>query len=355
MERFLCKACVAYDDPHTGRSYLLVFDQCFVDEELSASLICPNQLRHNGLTVEDIPVRYDKKSSHSIKIGNLVIPLSSKDYISYFNIRKPEDDELDTLEELEMTGYDWDPHSDEHGFLEKTVVSCSVGSSSTYAVDPGVLAKNLMITADMAEATLKSTTVLASKIYNEPKFSSYGHRFRYLTRKHLQGRFYTDTFFARESKQGFTAAQLFINELRYLHIVLLKSKSEAPAALRNFFDNVGLPDLIISDNAKEQSSEAWKKTLRDGVSHRYTESYKHWQNYAENGVKLFKFRCAKIMERNGVPGVLWDHTLEYVANLSNRLVHKTPRLEGRTPYELVHGITPDISAFINVSFYDYVF
>jgi hypothetical protein len=92
-----------------------------------------------------------------------------------------------------------------------------------------------------------------------------------------------------------------------------------------------------------------------GVLQRYTEPYKHWQNYAENGVKLIKFRGAKVMERRGVPRILWDQTLEYCANLSNRIWHKTPRLEGRTPYEWVHGISPDISAFINFDFYDYVF
>jgi hypothetical protein len=141
----------------------------------------------------------------------------------------------------------------------------------------------------------------------------------------------------------------------------MRSKAEAHIALRNFFDNVGLPDLIISDNSTEQGygrlgSQAWKQTMNEfGVLQRYTEAYKHWQNYSENGVKLVKFRGAKIMEVKGVPGLLWDHTLEFVGNLSNRLVHKTPRLEGRTPYEWVHGITPDISAVINFDLYDYVF
>ena len=361
-ERYLCRACLAYDDVKSGITYILIFDQCFVDENLTSSLICPNQLRDNEVIVEDVPVRYDSRSSHSIKVGNVVIPLSCKGYISYFNVRKPSDVEVDTLEQLEMTGSKWDPHSDDHDFLENAATTSAVSSTSTYAVNPSILAKRLLITPEAAEQTLRSTTILASKIYNEPKFSSYGHRFRYLTRKHLKGRFYTDTFFASiKSLDGFNAAQLFINELRYVHIVLMKSKAEAPIALRNFFDNVGLPDLIISDNSKEQGgqrygSQAWKQTMNEfGVLQRYTEPYKHWQNYAENGIKLVKFRSAKVMERRGVPRILWDQTLEYCGNLSNRIYHKTPRLEGRTPYEWVHGISPDISAFINFDFYDYIF
>jgi hypothetical protein len=70
---------------------------------------------------------------------------------------------------------------------------------------------------------------------------------------------------------------------------------------------------------------------------------------------MVKFRSAKVMECKKVPPVLWNHVLEYATNLSNRMVHKNSRLEGRTPYEWVHGITPDISAFTNFGFYDYVF
>jgi len=78
--------------------------------------------------------------------------------------------------------------------------------------------------------------------------------------------------------------QLFINELRCTHLVLMKSKGEAHSSLRNFFDNVGLPDLIISDNSWEQGasvygSQAWKGTLQEfGVAHRFIEPYKYRQN-----------------------------------------------------------------------------
>ena len=82
--------------------------------------------------------------------------------------------------------------------------------------------------------------------------------------------------------------------------------------MRNFFDNVGLPDIIISANAKEQKSSAWRDVLREfGVLERKTEAYQHnHQNYAENGIKLVKFRCAKLMEAKGVHLLLWDLLIE---------------------------------------------
>ena len=101
--------------------------------------------------------------------------------------------------------------------MEKAASTSAISSTNTYSVDPKVLAKRLLITAEAAEATLGATTILASKVYNEPRFSSYGHRFRYLTRTHLEWKFYTDTFFSsRESIGGFKTAQLSINELRYV-------------------------------------------------------------------------------------------------------------------------------------------
>ena len=356
VERYLSKACVAYDDVASGKAYILVFDQVFVDPDLPSSLICPNQLRANGLIVDDVPVRYKKDSTHSITAGNLVIPLSSKGYVSYFNVRSPSDDEIEFLEHVIMTDCDWDPHSEEHQLLEKAATASAVQATSTFSVDPNLLAKLWLVAPLQAEATLKSTTILANKIFNEPRYSSYSHRFRQLTKRHLKGRFWTDTFFAVKSASGFQCAQLFANEMRYLHVVAMRGRGEASYALRHFFDNVGLPDLIISDNASEQSSEAWRSVLREfGVLERKTEPYKHHQNYSENVIKLLKFRCAKLVERKGVPNIYWDHVVLYVSNLSNRMIHKTPRLEGRTPYEWVHGITPDISAFITFAFHDHVF
>jgi hypothetical protein len=217
VQRYLCKACVAYDSGE--KTYILVFDQCFVDKDLTSSLICPNQLRANGVEVNDVPKRYDKKSSHSIVVGNLIIPLESKGYVSYFPVRAPTDQEISTLEHVEMTGEVWDPYSsDDHETLERAAVS-GVGRAFTHPVDPSYLAKLWSTTTEITEATLKCTTLLASKVYSEPRISSYGHRFRYLTRKHLKGRFWTDTFFAKKSTDGFTCAQLFNNRKRIQPIV----------------------------------------------------------------------------------------------------------------------------------------
>jgi len=317
-------------------------------------------LRDTGVAVEDKPLRYGG-TSHSIETTEgVTIPLRSKGYLSYFSVRKPTKEEMNSCPHVIMTGPVWDPHSIEFEDLEQSyrdrIVSVA-NASRVDAVDPSVITKRFMISHDVAEKTLKATTILAMRNFNEPRYSSYGHRFRWLGRRRIAGRFWTDTFFAKHpTLSDHTCAQIFINEYRYIHVVPMKGKGEAPYALRSFFDTIGLPDLIISDNAKEQRSAEWKATMREfGVLERPMEAYKSHQNYAENGVLAIKFKSAKIMEQQGVPKRLWDHVFLYASTLSNRTATKNPRLEGRTPYEYIFGHTPDISTLITFTFYDHVF
>jgi hypothetical protein len=63
---------------------------------MSHTLLCPNQLRHHGLIVDDIPVQYLEKSTHSIFIeeANLRIPLHLNGVISGFTTRQLSMEEL---------------------------------------------------------------------------------------------------------------------------------------------------------------------------------------------------------------------------------------------------------------------
>ena len=112
---------------------------------------------------------------------------------------------------------------------------------------------------------------------------------------------------------------------------------------------------MVSDNASELRSAKWKEILNEfGVRERSIESYSPHSNYAENTVKLVKFSTVKLMEGRGIPIELWDYVVVYASMLNNVKFHPVHRLEGRTPFEYVHGRTPDISAFIDFGMYDFV-
>jgi hypothetical protein len=78
--------------PESGNTYILIIHEAlYVGEVLPDTLLTPNQLRANGLTVEDVPKQYDSRSGHAIysKDAKVCIPLNLEGVISGFESRKP--------------------------------------------------------------------------------------------------------------------------------------------------------------------------------------------------------------------------------------------------------------------------
>ena len=316
QERTICTVAVAHDLPH--QTIILIFNQCFYDNKLVNSLINTNQLRDYGVIVKDTPKRYDSDSPHALFVPMeediVKIQLKSRGYVSYFDMRTPTDEELEICPHVTMTSELWVPDSDifeeaEEAAMERNASSVSVDLRSYRPTNERVevLAKRWYIPAERVEQTLKATSNLAVRVWDEPRYSRFAHKFRYLSRRQLNTRFYTDTFFSTvKSKAGNDCVQLFVNDLRFMYTVCMRAKGEAPYALRSFIDDVGVPDEMISDNAKEETSK------------------------------------------------LWNHLVDYVVSLNNRIIHKTFRLYGRTPHEATLGQTPDISHLVDFTFYDHV-
>jgi hypothetical protein len=73
------------------------------------------------------------------------------------------------------------------------------------------------------------------------------------TRKRLNDTFYTDTMFSgTKSLRGNTCAQIFTNG-KFVHLEPNVRKSQAGKSLNSMIDDVGIPDRIIFDGAKEQT------------------------------------------------------------------------------------------------------
>jgi hypothetical protein len=54
------------------------------------------------------------------------------------------------------------------------------------------------------------------------------------------------------------------------------------------------------------------------------------------------------------PGRLWDFCTLYHAEICNFTAHPLFNLQGRTPYEVITGHTPDISEYTDYAWYDTV-
>jgi hypothetical protein len=112
----IATVATAYDCPLTGRVYVLVINEAlYFGDQMHHTLLCPNQLRANGLKVDDCPKQYDKSSTHSIMVpdSDLVIPLSMRGVISGFFTRRPTEDEVaDLTLHVELTSdVAWDPYA----------------------------------------------------------------------------------------------------------------------------------------------------------------------------------------------------------------------------------------------------
>jgi hypothetical protein len=50
----------AYDCPTTGKTHILVINEAlYFGDKMSNTLLCPNQLRANGIRVDDCPRQYN--------------------------------------------------------------------------------------------------------------------------------------------------------------------------------------------------------------------------------------------------------------------------------------------------------
>ena len=98
---------VAYDDPTSGETYMLVVHQAIEIPSIKVNLLSPMQMRDNDLAVNEEPKHMALNPTddhHCIQIGlegsdePLVIPLSIQGVTSYFPTRKPTQQEWDNSE-----------------------------------------------------------------------------------------------------------------------------------------------------------------------------------------------------------------------------------------------------------------
>jgi hypothetical protein len=114
-------AALAYDDPVSGETVILIVHQAIHIPDLSHNLLSTMQVRLNDVTVNETPRFLTEKVSdytHSLVIPtddydlSYVIPLSIRGVSSSFPTRKPTVEEYETLPHLCLTSDDppYDPH-----------------------------------------------------------------------------------------------------------------------------------------------------------------------------------------------------------------------------------------------------
>jgi len=303
-------ACVAtaWDNPSDGRTVLLIINEAlYFGDRMNHSLLCPNQLRHHGIVVNDTPRVFNPQSSHSIIIpGKLELPLMLNGIISLLETRKPTNDELDSCERIDLTSSaPWDPYSNKFQELEDSIAAsrnsyalstrcynlnppeligdifsqddllcrlvetikigsnleCSGHEYKTNRSAMGVSAKSKgsvvskedlalrwRIGLDAAEKTLAATTLTGRRFIDGPLERRLKTSQMHLRFPTLNMRIYTDTLVAKyKSVRGYLYCQVFTNGYGFVWCYPMAKKGDAHSALCQFIREVGIPKELFSD------------------------------------------------------------------------------------------------------------
>jgi hypothetical protein len=102
---------MAYTCQESGQTYILVINEgLWLGTKMEHSLLNPNQLRFNGISVQDNP--FDTTTPLSIEHDDITIPLPILGTNIFLNTHTPTQRELDSCPHIHLTSdADWNPHT----------------------------------------------------------------------------------------------------------------------------------------------------------------------------------------------------------------------------------------------------
>jgi hypothetical protein len=107
----VASAATAWDDPETGETTILLFHQgLWFGDDLTNSLINPNQCRSHGIDICDDPFDPNRTIRIVDTLTDLTIPMEFGRSFVYFQSRAPTMEEIRDNPHIEMTSdFPWDP------------------------------------------------------------------------------------------------------------------------------------------------------------------------------------------------------------------------------------------------------
>jgi hypothetical protein len=225
-------------------------------------------------------------------------------------------------------------------------------------ISPDQLSERWNIGLNQAKKTLQVTTQKGVRSAILPLSRRYRTDRMFNQRKLRGQKFFTDTLFGKtKSLTNNTYVQIFANESYFVKAYSMEKKSGAGLALRQFIRDYGVPERLTSDGASEQTgpkTEFMKQVRKHGIDHHVSEPQRPQENRAESVIREIKKRWYRQMTKRRVPARLWDYGIVWVCEVMSLTANSVFSLEGRAPIEQITGETPDISEYLDFSFYDWV-
>ncbi len=241
--------------------------------------------------------------------------------------------------------------------FDRALLSKVVTEKRHTPVNAEELSQKFAIGLDTAKRTLQVTTQRGIRHAIHPIHRRYRVDHLHLHVNRLKGPWFMDSLVARHKS---------LHGNRYLHTIMngkytrafpVKDKTSlaATGALDDFVDDVGIPETLWVDGAKEyvgRNTEFKKACRKYRIDLRMTEPGQKNQNHAaEREIGELKRRWRRRRAKKNASHQLWDYGMVYETELMNRY-SRGP--DGRTGYEEVTGNTPDISEWCDFEWYDLV-
>ena len=129
-----------------------------------------------------------------------------------------------------------------------------------------------------------------------------------------------------------------------MYVCPLEKESDVLLALKLFDKDVGVPEALVTDGTKaETSTDVERFFINIGTTLKTLEQGTPWANLVELHVGLLKIAVSKDVTETNIPIRLWDYYVEqcaYVHNMNSRSMFK---LQGLTPHTALTGEQSDIS------------
>jgi transposase InsO family protein len=103
----------------------------------------------------------------------------------------------------------------------------------------------------------------------------------------------------------------------------MKLKYSAGSKLNELCSSVGIPAILVTDNADEETGGEWETVQRKHlIPQRYTEPRTPWKNKAELEIGEEKAHYHRIVHRAQALEALWDHGFEHTDQIFQNTARK---------------------------------
>lgn len=220
------------------------------------------------------------------------------------------------------------------------------------------IARLMNITLDKAKEMMRVTTQKGIRTAIHPITRRYRVNHLDLHSSRLAGQWYVDWLSAGTISLAQNRGAFIYSNGTFTEVYPSESNKQAPAttSLREFCEDVGVPEKLKSDRAPEfcgRNTEYHKVARRKGINLTYAEPERKNQiSPIDVEIRELRKRTNNKLRTKRAPRRLWDYCAKHQAKLRQFLPRQS--LKGRTAYEQVTGKTPDISEYCDFDFYDLV-